>query len=292
MIHDAGRSDSEYSNLEDITVQQATNQLQLISNLDQKLLSYSPDGSALQKVKKLPKRFIGMKSTQQGYWGYTGNSSRDSLTLWQMDNQVNSPKGYIDINSGFRDYFISGINYFSSYGTNTYFTRFMDYNIYLLKPGHQPRIAYTLDFGEAAWPEEVNTLALMDKMSFIEKAGYIESLRYFQETNDFVAASFIFGGQQRIGLYNKVEKTAQVYALTPVTQKYFFSFGQVIGITENEIFTLVDAARMMNFIAGHDARNNNFEEKYPQQIKRLRKDLGHIKINEQSNPFLISYKIH
>jgi len=43
-------------------------------------------------------------------------------------------------------------------------------------------------------------------------------------------------------------------------------------------------------IVGRD-EYNDFEALYPEEIKRLRAKLGHLKIDEMSNPFLLVYKI-
>ena len=183
------------------------------------------------------------------------------------------------------------IQHFSTYAEHIYFTRLMDYKIYELSDGHAPQKTYSIDFGSANWPEEINSLAKADKLSFIEKANYIQYIDYFQETDDFVIIGFNFGGQNRLGLYNKQEKTTQVYALAPLTQPYFFSFGKLIGMNEQAIFTLVVAYSMLNFLKGKNG-NNDFEGKYPEQIKRLRKALQGIEITETSNPFLITYTIN
>lgn len=50
--------------------------------------------------------------------------------------------------------------------------------------------------------------------------------------------------------------------------KYFISFEQIVGMDENAIYTLVEAASIKRNIEGKD-EYNDFECIYPEQIKKI-----------------------
>jgi hypothetical protein len=71
--------------------------------------------------------------------------------------------------------------------------------------------------------------------------------------------------------------------------KYFFSFGTIIGIDEKAIYTLIDASNLKRMWDGKDKYGNDFESKYPEQTKRLRERFS--RIDKEGNPFLVIYSI-
>jgi hypothetical protein len=70
--------------------------------------------------------------------------------------------------------------------------------------------------------------------------------------------------------------------------KYFFSFGDIVSIDENAIYTVISASSIKEACIGKD-EFNDFTAEYPEQIKRLREKFPHV--DEEGNPFLVIYHI-
>lgn len=291
-ISDYGRAGDQYNQLTDILVDNDDETLKLISRVDRKLISYSLNGSDLLKTEKLPKSFFKLSKNDGGFFGFVGNyiDGPDSKNIWAMKGDLTLKKGFFDIDKSFDSYISSSIIPFSEYNGDLYFTKMMDYNIYSLND-REPNIEWTFDFGESNWPETVNTLAKMDAMSHAEKSKYIREIEAFQETDNFLILELLYQGQSLLGVYNKENKQGNIATLEPYADKYFFSFGRLIGMDENAIYTMVDAVTMKRYIDGKDAYNN-FEELYPQQIERLRNRFSDLEIDVSSNPFLITYYLN
>lgn len=291
-VNDYGRAGDQYSQLVDLLIDKRDKNLKLVSRLDRKLISYSLNGSELLKVDKLPKLFFSLSQTKKGFAGFTGNFIEDSNSknVWMMSDDLKVGNGFFDIDKSFDSYVTSSISPFSEYDGRTFFIKMMDNNVYSLSD-KASEIAYSFDFGELNWPKEINSLAKMDDMTIIEKSKYIRQIDAFQETDDFLVIKVAYKGEALLGIHNKKSKESKVVTLDPYTDKYFFSFGTIISIDENAIYTLVDALSMKKFIAGKD-EYNNFEELYPEQIKRMKEKFSHLNVDEQSNSFLVTYYLN
>lgn len=290
-IHDYGRAGNQYSQLVDILIDKKEKNLKLVSRLDRKLISYSLNGLDLLKIDRLLATFSNLSQTKNGFVGFTGNYIEDSNSknVLTMNSNLIIENGFFDIDKAFDSYGTSSITPFSEYQGTVFFTKMMDYNIYSVGD-NAAGVAYSFDFGEQSWPKEINSLAKMDGMSNAEKSKYIREIELFQETDDFLIIKVVYQGETLLGIYDKKNKESKVVTLDPYVDKYFISFGTIIGIDENAIYTLVDALNMKRFITGKD-EYNNFEETYPEQIERLRNKFSHLKIDEQSNPFLVTYSL-
>jgi len=289
-INDYGRGANEYSQLYDITVNPENGELQLLSRVDRKLLSYTPDGGQISSVKRLPKPFFSLIHHKTGYVGYSDDyESTHAKNLWLLDNDLSVAGGHIDANPAFRSYHTTGIRNFSTFGEEVHFTKLMDHNIYSVAPG-PVRVVYTFDFGAWNWPADKNTLPKIDAMTIFERARYVRDIGMFQESRNFVTIMFGHHGQTLFGIHNKRTGETTLAELQSGIQKYPLSFGKVVGMDEDRIFTTVEALDVKKMIVGKD-EYNDFEAMYPEQTKRLRARLGHLKIDETSNPFLLVYKV-
>ena len=70
------------------------------------------------------------------------------------------------------------------------------------------------------------------------------------------------------------------------SDKYLISFGKIIGMDENAIYSLVAAESVNKIIVGKD-KYNDFESMYPVQVKNLREKFKGVSISEEDNPFLL-----
>jgi len=283
-INDYGRDANEYSQLYDITTDPENGELQLLSRVDRKLLSYTPDGTRISSVKRLPKPFFSLIHHKTGYAGYSDDyESTHPKNVWLLDNDLSVAGGHIDANPAFRSYHTSGIRNFSTFGEEVHFTKLMDYNIYSVAPG-QVRVAYTFDFGTWNWPADKNTLAKMDAMTIFERARYVRDIGMFQESQNFVTIMFGHHGQTLFGIYDKRTGETSLAELGSRVQKYPSVLGKIVGMDEDRIFATVEALHVKKMIRGRDGYND-FEALYPEETKRLRARLGHLKIDETSTPF-------
>lgn len=289
-IHDFGRGGNEYSQLVDILIDSANQQIKLLSRNDKKLLSYTLDGKKLLNISKLPKVFMNMINDNNTYWGFTANyvDGKKAKNIWKFDSLFNLKDSYIDINPGFASYSNESITPFSKFGHKRFYIQMMDNDIYSLNKDEGSVPYYRFDFGSLNWPDKINTLSKMDNMPLEDKDKYIREIEIFQETNKFIFIKVTVSGQSLLGVYNKINKTNHIVALNPYIDKYFFSFGEIISVNEKAIYTLVSANAIRKILKGKD-EFNDFEATYPAQIARLREKFKGLNFDENSNPFLATY---
>jgi len=291
-IQHFGRAANEYSQLVDVFADAKKNQVKLLSRIDRKVFTYSADGKTLLAKDRVPKAFTNIVYDEYGYWAFSANflNAETSKNLWQLDSSYNIKAGFFDINPAFASYALGNIHPFSKFQSNYYYIEMMNNIVYKLIRNEDPIPYYRFDFGNKNWPKQINNLAAVDDMSLEEKEKFIQSINIFQETEKFLIAKVLLGGQILLCVYNKVDKKSHITTLDPYAGKYFFSFGDIIGIDEKAIYTLVSADAVQKFIKGKDDYND-FESKYPKQIAQLRERFKHLKFDDNSNPFLVTYEI-
>jgi hypothetical protein len=287
LIESFGQGPNEYIQLRDIFINHEDETLNLVSRVDRKVLRYDLDGNII-KVEKMPQMFEQFSKTPTGYVGYVANSriSMDKpYNVWTLSNKMQLNKGFFEIDPTWNSKQISGF-VFSNYEDKTYYTVPMDFNIYCLE-NDEFSIVYTFDFGKHAWPE---THREFDKYESLVRSLVhpILELENFQETKNHIIAEVIHHGQMLLCVYNK--QTYKTYVAFPdaYMDKYFFSFGNIISVDENAIYTTIRASHMKECWTGKN-EFNDFTTKYPEQIKRLREKFPHI--DEEGNPFLVIYYI-
>jgi hypothetical protein len=285
LIESFGQGPNEYIQLMDIFINHEDETLNLVSRVDRKVLRYDLDGNII-KVEKTPQMFEQFSKTPTGYVGYMANLIMDKpYNVWTLSNKMQLNKGFFEIDPTWNSKQISDF-VFSNYEDKTYYTVPLDFNIYCLE-NDEFSIAYTFDFGKHAWPE---THREFDKYkSLIRSLVHpISELEKFQETKNHIIAEVIHHGQTRLCIYNK--QTNKTYVAFPdaYMDKYFFSFGKIISVDENAIYTTISAFHMKESCTGKN-EFNDFTAKYPEQIKRLREKFPHI--DEEGNPFLVIYYI-
>lgn len=87
-----------------------------------------------------------------------------------------------------------------------------------------------------------------------------------------------------MGVYDKKEGKSRVVSLDTYTDEYLISFGEVIGMDATAIYSLVPAWYLKDLWVGRN-EYNDFEAKYPEQVKRLREKFD--SVDEEGNPFLL-----
>lgn len=70
---------------------------------------------------------------------------------------------------------------------------------------------------------------------------------------------------------------------------YPAAFGSVIGTTQDLIISTTEAKAIHDLFRGKN-ENNDFDKKYPEELKRFRQNVGQVDYNNP-NPYIIVYKI-
>lgn len=291
-IHKVGKAQDEYIQLVDIFVDPLSRKLHLVSRMDRKLFEYTLDGSRLINIGKLPTSYFKIVNIDEGYLGFLGNymdrkNSSKNVSFLSKDLEIEN--SYFKINKAFSSYNDATVRPFSTYNNQTFYSQSTDYNIYAIgKNGYEA--IYRFDFGEFNWPKDIRSLEQMDNMSSTEKARYVKNINLYQETSDHLIILFHHMGQKQLGVYNKNQRRMDIATFDAYTKDLFIPFGDIVGVDEKHIYTLVDAYRINTILRGSD-EYNDFIAEYPKQIEAMRTLFDGIELNNQSNPFLITYSI-
>jgi hypothetical protein len=284
-----GRGPKEYLQLWGMFIEKKSGNLCLNSRIDRKLLIFDKDGGEVLEQKQLPKAFSTITPTDSGCVGYMGNWGEDHeqpYNVWFMDDNFEIEDWSFPVPEGWESTGYANGSIFSSYGNNTYYIIPQDYNIYSLEKG-DIKIPYKFDFGKYNWPEPDSsydrTTEIMDQTLGM---GSVHRLDYFQQTDNYLVIKFIFNGQSLLGIYNKKSGSSTICSPGVYTDKYFLGFGEIVGMDEHAIYTILESYMVKRIWNGKD-EYNDFEAKYSEQIKRLRADFPNVK--EDGNPFLVIY---
>ncbi|RXF71827.1 6-bladed beta-propeller [Arcticibacter tournemirensis] len=291
LISKVGKGPEEYIQLEDIFVNSDDSTLNLVSRIDKKIHVYDLDGKRLLNVLKTPKSFMQFSKSKDGFVGYMANWAEDqdmAKNVWMLSRDLKFVSSFFEIDPSWESYSNASVSVFSNYKDSTFYIQPFDYNVYSLsKKGYIP--IYTFDFGAAAWPLDLNTIEKMDRISPIERSRYVQSFNSCQETGRFLLAQILYNGQNLLCVHDKQTNAAFTAKLEHYTDKYFFPFGKIVGMDETAIYSLIDAYTMKRMADGKD-EHNDFESKYPDQVKRLRAKIGNVQ--EDGNPFLVIYHLN
>lgn len=284
-ISNYGRGPKEYNQLTDIFINEKDSTLNVLSRVDKKLFRYDMDGKKMLSTERMPKSFSTMLKTENGYvanMGYYEENINKPFNIWILNDDFKLVGSSFKIDKTLKSNSIEG-SVLSRFGKNIYYLKTGDYNIYSSSSDGKEKIRYSFDLKDLELPIVTN------KEKKESRNQYVERFRNFQETNKYLIVRVIYNGQYLLGVYCKADKSTNIVTLEPYEDKYFFSFGDIVGFDENAIYSINDASRIKKYWDGKDAYNN-FEEDYPQQVKNLRTKFKSIK--EEGNPFLIIYSLN
>lgn len=289
-ISKQGHGKHEYTQLWDIFYDKEKNALCLLSRCDMKIISFSPDGKKVLGENMLSKMFSQIIQTEDGYIGYMGNSCLNPslpYNIWTMDKSFNVLDGFVQIAQQLKDHCYDGVNAMSVYRDKIYFKPEYVNTIYQIKDGEISE-RYQLDFGDKTFPE-LSILSYNDEAEWsrlrIEKVSNVFN---YLETNDYLLMDFIIDGHFRMGVYNKHDQTSEITEIDCYQDKYIFSFGQIKGMDQSAIYSVVDYEGVYDIWLGHN-KYCNYEELYPKQVNNLRRLFP--KLEEDGNPFIAVYEI-
>ncbi len=262
-----------------------------LSRIDRKLLKYDADGQQLLSISRLPKAFSCFTKTADGFIGDMRNYTEDMRNpqnLWILSKDLEPVNAFFDIDPSWESISSSTTAFSSTYKSKTYYTRFMDPNIYTVED-NDIYASYTFDLGQTTLPEEYRSFEAYEELrDEFKHMNYVYNFYNFQETDNHLIVQTVYKGQVLFGIYNKQDGQSKIARTDANTDKYLLSFGQIVGMDETAIYTLVEAEDVKRMWDGKD-KYNDYEAKYPEQIKRLRERLNHV--DENGNPFLIVYSI-
>lgn len=285
-IANIGRGPEEYLQPTDIFIDKNENVLGLISRMDKKLLKYNLADLNLIAVEKLPQTFFHVLNTHYGYVGYMNNLIENKpFNLWTMTKSLELEASFFDISSSWDSKASATIHPFSTYKDKTYYIQPYDFNIYCVNK-NEKNILYKYDLGKNTWPSKIIAYEDVEKVRESSPYQYVEGFYMFQETKKHLITKMVFNGQELLGVYDKNTTKSYTATLDSYTNKYLVSFGQIVGMDENAMYTLVGAESVKRNIIGKD-EYNDFESIYPEQIKNLREKFKDFTINEADNPFLL-----
>lgn len=285
-----GRASNEYLNLDDFFIDNFHNTVNLISQHENKMLIYNCDLSNLVEVKKMPRKFVRMECMENGYIGYMGNYKEGvPHNLWVVTENMEVKSHSSEIYPAKEFEYSRNVLPFSTYRGKVYFHG--DTGLDILCAEHIdsiPKIVYTLDCGEHNPP--VYTREDLDDFSksFELYNNHVMNIYQFQETDNNLLFLFLYGGQFRLLVYDKSSGESNVVRLDCYTKEYLFPFGKVVGMTENCIYTIVDADDIYAVWKGGTTKIN-FEKTHPEYVRNLRKKFQ--TVDPVGNPFLVIYHL-
>lgn len=283
-----GRGPEEYLGLYDMFIDPHSGELKLLSRIDRRILAFSVDGKVFKGAQKMPKMFMELVPSQNGYVGFSANYSEDRgnpFNLWLLDKDMQIAGKEFRIDPVWESKWSSNVTVFSNFrDTVCYVPAVQNFGVYKLD-GEHFSLAYSFDFGKNQIPVADMTYDEYLKYSR-EHPEYVTRLDRFQETDRFLICQFLFNGQNRLGLYDKENAQTSVCSLSPYAGKYFISFGNIVNFSSDYLITSVNASEMQEKLRGKN-QYVNFEEDYPEQIKRMREEFTGIE--EDSNPCVVIY---
>lgn len=285
-IANVGQGSEEYLQPTDIFIDEKENVLALVSRTDRKLLKYNLENLDLKSVEKLPKAFFSLIDVENGYIGYMNNLIDDKpFNLWTMSNILELKDHLFEFPSSWNSKSSGTIRPFSKFGDKVYYIQPYDFNVYNIGEDGC-KISYKYDLGSNTWPSNIKEYEDVERIKEESSGKYVEDFYMFQETDCHLIVRTVFKGKELLGIYDKKTGKSNVAKLDAYFDKYLISFGKIVGMDENAIYSLVDAVHVKRAIVGKD-EYNDFESIYPTQVKNIREKFRDISISEEDNPFLV-----
>ena len=290
-ISNIGHAANEYIGIDDFFIDKQDSTINIVSSLDKKILKYSLDGTELLEVQHMPNSFHRLACYDGGYVGYMGNccEGQPFLNFWMMDKDFHILNSYLDINPDLEGTFHGDIATFSEYHNKLYFLTDKSREIsYTSSLTSTPSVAYILDCGEAN-PPSLTANDYSDWQRMFELSNkYVMDIYRFQETDDYLIAYYLYQGGFYITMVDKTSNETKTLSLDAYSGDYLFEFGRIISMTEDFIYTSVEAQSVYFPWKGNNGVLD-FEKEYPLQVENIRRRFSDI--DPDGNPFLVKYHI-
>lgn len=285
-ISKSGNAPGEYLSLYDVYFDKRSGITELLDMNGRKIQKYDSE-AIFKESQELPfMAFSFNKDNQGNYWFYNNNMVTDDIKskVICLDSDTKEISGeYFPIDFHLSSYFfvIEGNNFVRRDDGMLFFS--CPFNqIYSLNKGADPVLAYNIDFGKHAAPDEFYKESYSDIMDFSTKAnklGYVYFINNFHANNTNLLLSFMLEKNCFWNLYSIADgesKTGHylvddVNSLSRIPIDYLNSF---FAMDEDTLYFLLSAEQFMEMCEG----NEDFIELV---------DHG---IDEQSNPILVKCK--
>ena len=285
-----GHGKYEYTQLWDIFFDKDKNELCLLSDYDQKIISFTPDGKKVLGESKLPKAFCYMLPINDGYIGYMQNNAQNPsmpYNIWTMDKSFNLMDGFVRIAPQLECHGQSEVRALSAYKDVVYFKPEFDNNIYQIKDG-KISLRYILNFGSKTVPDLSTIDRDVETGLMLLRMNTVANIYNYIETDKYLLMDFRMNDEYYMGIYNKRKHSTEIASLGYYEDEYIFRFGNIRGMDQSAIYSVVDYERVYKRWLGH-SKTVNYEKKYPRQVNNLRKLFP--KLKEEGNPFIAIYSL-
>lgn len=291
-ISNVGHATNEYIGLDDFFVNSRDSTINIVSSIEQKILKYNMSGTTLLKVCPMPKSFRRVACCGDRYIGFMGNYSEDKsspFNFWIMDKDFHILGSYLNIAPNIESTFHCSISTFSEYNDKVYFFTDMSREVSCISSTSTvPSVAFMLDCGDAN-PPALTAEDYSDSQRMFELSNkFVMDLYHFQETDDYLMFHFLYQGMYYITVLNKTNNETKTLSLDAYCDEYLFDFGKIVSTTKTVIYSSVEAQSVYYPWKGNNGFVD-FEEKYPIQVKNIRRKFHNIEPDR--NPFLVKYYI-
>lgn len=290
-ISNIGHATNEYIGISDFFIDKQDSTINIVSSLDKKVLKYSLNGTKLLEVQHMPKSFHRLACYDGGYVGFMGNccEGQPYSNFWMMDKDFHILNSYLNINPNFEGTFHGDIATFSEYDSKLFFLTDESREISCIsRLTSTPSVAYNLDCGEAN-PPSLTANDYSDWQRMFELSNkYVMDIYRFQETDDYLITYYLYQGSFYITMVDKTSNETKTLSLDAYSGDYLFEFGRIVSMTEDFIYTSVEAQSVYYPWKGNNGFLD-FEKEYPLQVENIRRRFSDI--DPDGNPFLVKYHI-
>lgn len=195
-ISKLGSAPGEYQSLYDVSVCEDGN-IALLDMNKRKIRKYDMDGHFVDALDLPSMSFSFFANGQDDYWLYNNNMSskkiKSKVVHYDASKEVVKDQHFpIDIHLASYFFVVEGNN-FAKRQNDLLFFSCPSEKIYSLKVGEEPSVAYTIDFGKHAIPQDFYNNSYADIMSFAAEAnkrGYVYFVNNFSANDRYIQLSF------------------------------------------------------------------------------------------------------
>lgn len=211
-ISKLGSAPEEYQSLHDASVCEDGN-VELLDMNKRKIRRYDINGNFVSSLDLPSMSFSFFANGRNNYWLYNNNMSYEDIKSKVVcyDASKRMVKDlYFPIDTHLAGYFfvVEGNN-FAKRQDDLLFFACPSEKIYSLKEGEEPSVAYTIDFGRHAAPQDFYKNDYSDIMEFsteANKRGYVYFVNNFSANNSYIQLSFFLDKVAYWSIYSENEK--------------------------------------------------------------------------------------
>ncbi|WP_294620334.1 6-bladed beta-propeller [uncultured Bacteroides sp.] len=211
-ISKLGSAPEEYQSLHDASVCEDGN-VELLDMNKRKIRRYDINGNFVSSLELPSMSFSFFANGRNNYWLYNNNMSyediKSKVVCYDASKRMVRDL-YFPIDTHLAGYFfvVEGNN-FAKRQDDLLFFACPSEKIYSLKEGEEPSVAYTIDFGRHAAPQDFYKNDYSDIMEFsteANKRGYVYFVNNFSANNSYIQLSFFLDKVAYWSIYSENEE--------------------------------------------------------------------------------------